>query len=407
MQTLLPLTRDAANRHGVPPEIFAALVKQESRFNPGARSRAGAMGLTQLMPGTAKELGVSDPFDPAQSLDGGARYLRIQKDRFGSWEKALAAYNAGPGNVEKYGGVPPFAETQNYVRKVLGSASSMQMSAGGQAATAPSAAQLQPPAASDLSVPSSSPFQELAARLLQGFRGAGSPRSEIGSPQSTASSPQSRIDAELARRRAAEDMTKGGFESAGFGSAGFGGDSLAGGANNVVPLRRGRMAGERLAKQEQDFSPLDLVAGLLQPRRQEQPAMATPATPAASGQWMKLQGVTTGNTGGSTGPHLDVRWGDRSPIKPEDVAGILRVGGKSLLDFPVTSPYGMRRHPIHGDQRLHAGFDLGTPRGLPIEVAPGVQVVRKFYDEGGGGWVKELKATDGRILQLLHLDPAN
>lgn len=110
----------AAARHGIDPKLLAGLVRQESGFDPGARSGAGAVGLTQLMPATARELGVTDPTDPVQALDGGARYLRAQLDRFGGDPAlALAAYNAGPGAVQRYGGVPPFAETQNYVRNVL------------------------------------------------------------------------------------------------------------------------------------------------------------------------------------------------------------------------------------------------------------------------------------------------
>lgn len=110
----------AARRHGVPEDLFLRLVRQESGFNPRAVSSVGAQGLTQLMPGTAEYLGVSDPFDPIQNLDGGARYLREQLDEFGDPKLALAAYNAGPGNVRKFGGVPPFKETQNYVQAILG-----------------------------------------------------------------------------------------------------------------------------------------------------------------------------------------------------------------------------------------------------------------------------------------------
>lgn len=110
----------AANKYGIDPALLAGLVKQESGFNPNARSGAGAVGLTQLMPGTARGLGVTDPTDPLQALEGGAKYLRQQLDRFGGDERlALAAYNAGPGAVQRYGGVPPYAETQNYVKTVL------------------------------------------------------------------------------------------------------------------------------------------------------------------------------------------------------------------------------------------------------------------------------------------------
>ena len=109
----------AAKAHGIDPALLAGLVKQESGFNPDAGSPAGAQGLTQLMPATAASLGVSDVHDPAQALEGGAKYLRRQLDRFGGdVARALAAYNAGPGAVERFGGVPPYAETQNYVRKV-------------------------------------------------------------------------------------------------------------------------------------------------------------------------------------------------------------------------------------------------------------------------------------------------
>jgi len=115
----------AAASNGIDPALLKGLVSQESGFDPNARSGAGALGLTQLMPGTAAGLGVTNPLDPAQSLQGGAKYLRQQLDRFGGDEKlALAAYNAGPGAVARFGGVPPYSETQNYVTSVLSKAAS-------------------------------------------------------------------------------------------------------------------------------------------------------------------------------------------------------------------------------------------------------------------------------------------
>ncbi len=116
----LEVARAAARRHGVPEDLFLRLVQQESGWNPRAKSHKGALGLAQLMPATARNLGV-DPRDPHQNLEGGARYLRKQYDTFRSWRLALAAYNAGPGAVEKYNGVPPYRETKNYVRKIWGS----------------------------------------------------------------------------------------------------------------------------------------------------------------------------------------------------------------------------------------------------------------------------------------------
>ena len=115
----LAMARDAARRHGVPEDLFLKLVQQEYGFNPKAVSSKGALGLAQLMPDTARILRV-DPLDPYQNLDGGARYLMQQYRAFGNWRLALAAYNAGPGAVQKHGGVPPFRETQNYVKVIFG-----------------------------------------------------------------------------------------------------------------------------------------------------------------------------------------------------------------------------------------------------------------------------------------------
>jgi soluble lytic murein transglycosylase-like protein len=115
------LIEAAATRYGVDPAVLHGLIQQESGFDPNAQSSAGAAGLTQLMPGTATSLGVANPLDPAESIEGGARYLSQLMTQFGgNTTDALAAYNAGPGAVQQYGGVPPYAETQGYVTKVLG-----------------------------------------------------------------------------------------------------------------------------------------------------------------------------------------------------------------------------------------------------------------------------------------------
>jgi soluble lytic murein transglycosylase-like protein len=120
----------AAQANGLDPALLAGLIKQESGFNPNAGSPAGARGLAQLMPGTAAGLGVTNVLDPVQSINGGAKYLKQQLDAFGGdVAKALAAYNAGPGAVTRFGGIPPYAETQNYVRIVQANAATYRSSA--------------------------------------------------------------------------------------------------------------------------------------------------------------------------------------------------------------------------------------------------------------------------------------
>ena len=111
---------EAASLYQLPVKLLRAVAKAESGFNPKAVSKAGAMGVMQLMPATARSLGVSDPYDACQNILGGAKYLKQNLERFGgNISLALAAYNAGPGSVTKYGGVPPYKETQNYVKTIM------------------------------------------------------------------------------------------------------------------------------------------------------------------------------------------------------------------------------------------------------------------------------------------------
>ncbi len=114
------IIREASQKWNVDESLIRAVIKQESGFDPKATSWCGAQGMMQLMPETASGLGVKDAYDPQQNIMGGARYLRSLLDRFdGNISKALAGYNAGPGAVEKHGGIPPYEETQHYVANVL------------------------------------------------------------------------------------------------------------------------------------------------------------------------------------------------------------------------------------------------------------------------------------------------
>jgi soluble lytic murein transglycosylase-like protein len=128
-----PTISAAAQRYGIDESLLESVIQQESGFDPNATSGAGAQGLMQLMPQTASSLGVTNPYDPAQSIDAGARYLADKLQAYnGDASLALAAYNAGSGAVDRYGGVPPYPETQNYVQQVLARAERLHSERSGR-----------------------------------------------------------------------------------------------------------------------------------------------------------------------------------------------------------------------------------------------------------------------------------
>ena len=119
-EEIMSMIDDACDKFNVDSKLVKALVQQESGYNPNAKSKAGAMGLMQLMPKTAESLGVNNPMDPKENIEGGVKYLKSMLDKFhGNKILALAAYNAGPNAVSKYNGVPPYKETENYVKSIL------------------------------------------------------------------------------------------------------------------------------------------------------------------------------------------------------------------------------------------------------------------------------------------------
>jgi len=119
-RSFVEIIKEASEKYGIGEDIISAVIKQESSFNTQAVSHCGAQGLMQLMPGTARSLGVTDPFDAEQNIMAGTHYLKQKLDEFGgNMALALAAYNAGSGSVRKYAGIPPYKETQNYVNKIM------------------------------------------------------------------------------------------------------------------------------------------------------------------------------------------------------------------------------------------------------------------------------------------------
>lgn len=192
MANLRAIAQRAARANGIPVPVFLRLVGVESGWKPGVISSAGAIGLTQLMPGTARGLGVTDPFDPRQNLDGGARYLKAMLDKFGRMDLALAAYNAGPGAVEQHGGIPPYEQTQHYVSMILGGLKGGQKTLSGVTPSVTSTSTLDVPQGPDLAQVAfenlsshASPLQQLENLTSAVAAGRGEQAPSLGGESST------------------------------------------------------------------------------------------------------------------------------------------------------------------------------------------------------------------------------
>lgn len=372
--------RQIAEEEGVPVPLFLGLIQQESSWNPSAKSSAGAMGLTQLMPGTARGLGV-DPSDPLQNLRGGARYLGQQLRDFKDPQLALAAYNAGPGSVRRYGGIPPFRETQQYVQKVLGSAGSLE-SGGGASASAPAAVASQ-----------ADPFAGALRAMTEGA---------LGEPA----------------RPLAPD--------AGTALAGLGA-SFAQAAGLAPAASRGRLAAspEFMASlmgakgaEPAGIDSIDQLAaaavaslGLGSDRAASAPGWDS----AASGGALKVGRVAhpSEDIFPTTGAHLDVRV--KTPkgeyINPETARSLLtnlHAGGKPIFQqgadgswsptAPITSGFGPRAAPTAGASTYHRGIDLGLAASTPLEWRGG----GSYSFQDGYGLIN---TPSGYQIKLLHTRP--
>jgi hypothetical protein len=392
--------RRIALKEGIPPDLFMSLIRQESNWNQGARSSAGAMGMTQLMPGTAAELGVRDPWNPIQNMEGGARYLARQLKAFGGDErKALQAYNAGPGAVQRYGGNVPYRETQEYVEKILKGRSAFASTAANNIRPRMAGT---PPGAGQAPTPAVDPF---VATAVAGAR-----------PQASAD-PLAKLQTTLKEL------------------AGFAGTSDFGGAlRRVMPFLREPQAQGMDALDEYNERMAAAIFG--RPRRTTPTAGSndamTPFRPARTGVSPSGAVVTeplgsqTPNVGGgsikvgqiagpgqdiypTTGPHLDVRvMKDGEYINPAFTRSLLqnlRVGGQPLYSqrddgqwapaFPVTSPYGPRSAPTAGASTYHRGVDYGVPAGTKLEWTGGGTYSRQ---QGYG----QIELPSGEIIKLLH-----
>lgn len=230
---------EAARKYGLDPRLINAVMGRESGGRVDAKSPVGAQGLMQLMPGTAATLGVTNPLDPRQNIFGGAKYLRQQIDKFGTIPLALAAYNAGPGAVSKYGGIPPYTETQNYVKNIMGDLK------GGGGVVAPMAADQHAghdhgqDGQQQFTMPGPSPIDAL--RALRASRGN---RPALGNGAFGASFNQqagtSRLDALQQLKQSLNPQTI----SVGVPAAGSASPAAPnGGAAGAIPLVSGGMAG--------------------------------------------------------------------------------------------------------------------------------------------------------------------
>lgn len=361
-----------AQEEGIPAEYLDAKVRIESGYNQAARSRSGAIGYGQLMPATARGLGV-DPTDPESNLRGAARYLNQMYKQFGDWDLAVAAYNAGPNAVLRHGGIPPYEETRNHVRKfnealaapspVLGGASAAP-AGGAFSSTAPVAG-------------SAGALQQLAQSILEGNLN--------GSSRPTASDPLARIaQAGLVpfAPRPVRMAASGDFFEAMAG--------LSGGLTEPVAAAvRSVMGGGVPAN---NIRPLDITTS----------AMASSGDLIDAGRVIDFRRDPLP----STGDHLDVRVVGpdgkyRNPANEQALLSRLLVGENPLYvdgrsAFPLTSGFGPRNIGI--GSRNHRGADYAVPAGTPLRWRGG----GRFTRQNGYGLVETMHNGEPFQIKLLH-----
>lgn len=396
------LARETALRHGIDPDIFEAQIDQESRFNKNAVSSAGAQGLGQLMPGTAAELGVKNPWDPVQNLDGAARYLKRMLRQFGGYPEALAAYNSGPGTVARAGGVPNIPETINYVDSVTKGAARLRARGGGQSRPPAALRTPSPPMTDGGTLRTAPTGSSVRSEMMDPFVSTAKAGLE---PQDEGHALMAALFAELAKRKGTSDFAPALREAIGP-------------LNAMEPLSK-LQAREAAAifgtQQRMATGDENTTLQSFQPFQASTPdamqSSGNPISAPTNGRGPIRVGKIahpSQDVYPTTGPHLDVRvMKNGEYVNPEFARSLLqnlRVGGKPLYSqsgeswspaYPITSSFGPRSAPTAGASTFHRGVDFGVPEGVELEWT------------GGGAYSRQpgygqIDLPTGERIKLLH-----